>query len=77
MSATAGRKNMLNIFQVLCPTRNYGLGQRVSRSIWDKFSEPTFWEITRIRPSPDLKHGKVYGKFTFKGICIFLLVKQE
>lgn len=56
-----------NIFQVLCPQRNYGVGLRVTRGIWKRFEEPSFWEVTRIRPSPDLKHGKVYGRFTFRG----------
>ncbi|TYZ67085.1 hypothetical protein PybrP1_007677 [[Pythium] brassicae (nom. inval.)] len=56
-----------NVFQVLCPTRNYGVGARVTRKIWSRFTEPTYWEITRIQPSPDLKHGKVFGRFTFRG----------
>lgn len=60
-------KSLTNVFQVLCPTRNYGVGTRVTRGIWSKYAEPSYWEVTRIRPSSDLKHGKVYGKFTFRG----------
>lgn len=67
MSTTPVRKSMQNVFQVLCPTRNYGLGARVTRKVWAKFPEESYWEITRIHPSPDLKHGKVFGRFTFRG----------
>ncbi|TMW68050.1 hypothetical protein Poli38472_007722 [Pythium oligandrum] len=67
MSGAPVRKSLSNVFQVLCPTRDYGLGKKVTRGIWDKFAEPTYWEVTRVRPSPDLKHGKVYGRFTFRG----------
>ncbi|GAB9463249.1 hypothetical protein Gpo141_00000715 [Globisporangium polare] len=56
-----------NVFQVLCPTRNYGVGARVTRKCWSKFPEPTYWEITRMHPSQDLKHGKAFGRFTFRG----------
>lgn len=56
-----------SVFQVLCPTRNYGVGARVTRKCWSKFPEPTYWEITRVHPSPDLKHGKAFGRFTFRG----------
>lgn len=56
-----------NVFQVLCPTRNYGVGARVTRKCWSKFAEPTYWEITRVHPSQDLKHGKAFGHFTFRG----------
>lgn len=64
-----------SLFKLICPTRNYGLGKKVTRGIWDRFPEPSYWEVTRVRPSPDLKHGKVYGRLTFRGktlenICI-------
>ncbi|KAG2771656.1 hypothetical protein PC129_g17585 [Phytophthora cactorum] len=65
MSAVA--KSFKNAFQVLTPVREYGVGKRVTRVIWDKYAEPSFWEVVRIRPSPDLKHGKVFGRFTFRG----------
>jgi hypothetical protein len=68
----ASTKAIGNVFQVLCPTRNYGVGTRVTRKIWSKFPEPTYWEITRIHPSPDLKHGKVFGRFTFRGASLSL-----
>lgn len=75
-SEMATSKAAANVFQVLCPTRNYGVGARVTRKIWSKFPEPTYWEITRIHPSPDLKHGKVFGRFTFRGashrVCLLL-----
>ncbi|TDH74230.1 hypothetical protein CCR75_001477 [Bremia lactucae] len=60
-------KGLRNVFEVLTPTRGYGVGKRVTRGIWSKYAEPSFWEVVRIRPSPDLKHGKVFGKFTFRG----------
>jgi hypothetical protein len=69
MSGTIARKAAGNVFQVLTPTRNYGLGKKVTRGIWDRFPEPSFWEVTRVRPSHDLKHGKVYGRLTFRGAC--------
>lgn len=69
----AVRKSLRNAFEVLCPTRQYGLGARVTRGIWAKYAEPSFWEVTRVRPAADLKHGKVYGKFTFRGTFIGLL----
>jgi hypothetical protein len=52
---------------VLTPAREYGVGQRVTRGIWSKYGEPSYWEVVRVRPSPDLKHGKVFGRFTFRG----------
>ncbi|RLN32271.1 hypothetical protein BBJ28_00012071 [Nothophytophthora sp. Chile5] len=66
----AATKTFKNAFQVLTPTRAYGLGQRVTRGIWSRFPEPSYWEVTRVRPSLDLKHGKVFGKFTFRGTLI-------
>ena len=68
---SAVQQSMKNIFQALVPNRNYGVGQKVTRQIWNKFSEPCYWEITRIRPAADLKHGKAYGKFTFRGAFEF------
>ncbi|KAL3664896.1 hypothetical protein V7S43_010074 [Phytophthora oleae] len=65
MSAVA--KSFKNAYQVLAPTREFGLGKRVTRGIWAKYAEPSYWEVVRIRPSPDLKHGKVFGRFTFRG----------
>jgi hypothetical protein len=70
--STAGRKAAANALQVLCETRNYGVGKRVTRGIWSKYAEPSFWEVTRIQPSADLKHGKVYGKFTFRGASLLV-----
>ncbi|CAH0482834.1 unnamed protein product [Peronospora belbahrii] len=64
---SAGVKSFKNAFQVLTPVRNYGVGMRVTRGIWSKYVEPSYWEVVRIRPSPDLKHGKVFGRFTFRG----------
>ncbi|KAJ0401962.1 hypothetical protein P43SY_002009 [Pythium insidiosum] len=66
MSTGVARKS-INIFQALVPTRHYGVGKKATRAIWDRFPEPSYWEITRILPSPDLKHGKVYGRLTFRG----------
>lgn len=65
MSAVA--KSFKNAFQVLTPTRDYGVGKRVTRGIWSNYAEPSYWEIVRIRPSADLKHGKVFGRLTFRG----------
>ncbi|KAG7379436.1 Glutathione S-transferase theta-1 [Phytophthora pseudosyringae] len=65
MSAVA--KSFKNAFQVLTPVREYGVGKRVTRGIWSKYAEPSYWEVVRIRPTPDLKHGKVFGRFTFRG----------
>ncbi|UIZ28813.1 hypothetical protein KXD40_007459 [Peronospora effusa] len=56
-----------NAFQVLTPVRNFGVGKRVTRGIWSKYAEPSYWEVVRILPSLDLKHGKVFGRFTFRG----------
>ncbi|KAI9918682.1 hypothetical protein PsorP6_011980 [Peronosclerospora sorghi] len=60
-------KSFKNAFQVLTPVREYGVGKRVTREIWSKYAEPSYWEVVRIRPSPDLKHGKIFGRFTFRG----------
>lgn len=65
MAAVA--KSWKNAFQVLTAVRDYGVGQRVTRGIWSKYAEPSYWDIVRIRPSPDLRHGKVFGRFTFRG----------
>ena len=65
MAAMATR--FMNAFQVLTPVRNFGAGKRVTRGIWSKYTEPSYWEVVRIFPSPDLKHGKVFGRFTFRG----------
>ncbi|CAK4660627.1 hypothetical protein LEN26_017326 [Aphanomyces euteiches] len=63
-----------NLFQTICGKRNFGVGQKVTRAIWDRFETaaenpgPSFIEITRVVPSPDLKHGKAYGIKTFRGV---------
>ncbi|CAI5708414.1 unnamed protein product [Peronospora destructor] len=60
-------KSFKNAFQVLTPVRNFGARKRVTRGIWSKYAELSYWEVVRISPSPDLKHGKVFGRFTFRG----------
>ncbi|CAK4070299.1 unnamed protein product, partial [Aphanomyces euteiches] len=63
-----------NLFQTICGKRNFGVGQKVTRAIWDRYETaaenpgPSFIEITRVVPSPDLKHGKAYGIKTFRGV---------
>ena len=56
-----------NLVQTLTPLREFGVGQVVRRKIWSKYSEPSYWKVTQIKPSEDLKHGKVYGVFTRRG----------
>ncbi|ETV90574.1 hypothetical protein H310_14668 [Aphanomyces invadans] len=63
----------LNLFKAICGKRNFGVGQKVTRAIWDRFEETpgsttSFIEITRVEPSPDLAHGKAYGIKTFRGV---------
>ena len=64
---SAVTKRVKNAFEVLTSMREYGVGKRVTRGIWSNYEEPSYWEVVRIRPSLDLKHGKVYGRFTFRG----------
>ncbi|CAI5719229.1 unnamed protein product [Hyaloperonospora brassicae] len=64
---SAVTKSFKNAFQVLTSAREYGVGKRVTRGIWSHYDEPSYWEVVRIRPSLDLKHGKAYGRFTFRG----------
>ena len=50
--------------------RNYGIGHKVTRSIWH--SPDTFWQVTRIKLKPgeagEALHGKIWGVFHWKGV---------
>ena len=43
-----------------------GIGMKVTRALWDRYPEPTFWEVTRTkvakRASP-----RAWGVLTFRG----------
>ena len=55
------------LIQLLAPTREYGVKQTVGRHFWSRYSEPSYWTITKVKPAEDLKHGKAYGIFTWRG----------
>lgn len=57
----------LNLFERICGCAEYGAGQIVRRKIWSKYEEPSFWKVTRIVLKDDMKHGKAFGVFTFRG----------
>lgn len=45
-------------------------GLKVARSIWNKYQSieaPCYWTITRIKFGSDLRHGKAWGIFTWRG----------
>eukprot|EP01137_Pigoraptor_chileana_P001614 Opistho-2@39497 len=58
-----------NFFDVVNDKPQFGVGLRVSRSIWRRYDEEKcHWQITKVALSPDLRHGKAYGILTWKGI---------
>ncbi len=58
-----------SLFQVVTGLRHFGVGTRVTRSIWQR--EPgTFWEVTRVAlKEGSTNHGKAYGVFHWKGVA--------
>ncbi|KAM3572220.1 hypothetical protein VYU27_005754 [Nannochloropsis oceanica] len=57
-----------SLFQVVNGLRHYGVGARLTRSIWH--GEPgTYWDVKRVAlKEGDPNHGKAWGVFHWKGV---------
>lgn len=56
-----------SFFQIVNGLRHYGVGARLTRSIWH--GEPgTYWDVKRVvLKQGDPRHGKAWGVFFWKG----------
>eukprot|EP01147_Barroeca_monosierra_P008064 gene8064-10082_t len=45
---------------------NYGVGSKVSRTIWNKWTEPCYYKITRVKKT-GLNSVSAWGYLTFRG----------
>jgi len=57
-----------SLFQIVNGLRHYGVGARLTRSIWH--GEPgTYWDVKRVAlKEGDPNHGKAWGIFHWKGV---------
>ena len=55
-----------SLFSVINGLRYFGIGSRVTRSIY-KFPE-TYYVVTKVTLSKDQDHGKVWGVLVWRGI---------
>lgn len=57
-----------SLFQIVNGLRHYGVGARLTRSIWH--GEPgTYWQVQRVAlKEGDPNHGKAWGVFHWKGV---------
>jgi small subunit ribosomal protein S34 len=58
-------KSSGSLFQILNGLRYFGVGSKVTRSIY-KFPE-TYWIVTRVQLSKDQMHGKAWGRMVWRG----------
>ena len=60
-----------NLFQVLGNDAAWGVGSKVTRSMWSHFPE-CYWTVTRVVPATNGKgqaiKGKAYGVLTWRGL---------
>lgn len=40
---------LTNLPKVLNRLKYYGIGRKVTRSIWMRYDEPSYWTVTRVR----------------------------
>ena len=56
---------MTSLFRIVNGLRYFGLGAKVSRSI---YKEPdTYWTITKVKLSKDQNHGTIFGRLVWNG----------
>ncbi|KAL4447660.1 hypothetical protein ABPG75_004879 [Micractinium tetrahymenae] len=53
-----------NAFELLSRQPSHGLGSKLSRTTW---TDDCYWTISKVRLSPDGKHGIAYGVLTWRG----------
>lgn len=53
-----------NAFELLSRVPQHGLGSKLSRTSW---TDDCFWTISKVRLSPDGKHGSAWGTLTWRG----------
>ncbi|KAI0092460.1 hypothetical protein BDY19DRAFT_903277 [Irpex rosettiformis] len=56
------------LYQVLSRYPNDGVGQRIHQTRWSmKGISDSYWVVTKTRLKLEGKHGKAWGKLTWKG----------
>ncbi|RDD41229.1 28S ribosomal protein S34, mitochondrial [Trichoplax sp. H2] len=60
-------RSLANLPNVLNRLKYYGIGKKVTRAIWLKYDEPSYWTITRVSFKRDMYHANAWGIFTFRG----------
>eukprot|EP00761_Pharyngomonas_kirbyi_P012610 gb/GECH01012637.1/.p1 GENE.gb/GECH01012637.1/~~gb/GECH01012637.1/.p1 ORF type:complete len:123 (+),score=17.90 gb/GECH01012637.1/:1-369(+) len=58
-----------NFFEHIAHVPNYGLGMNWRRKTW-KHVPNSHWTLTKLKLSPDGRHGKAWGYLTWKGLQI-------
>ena len=64
------------LFETLSRSPQDGVGVLVRQKRWDRLNRMnTYWEVTRVKLKNEGKHGKVWGKFVYKGayLIVFLI----
>ena len=56
---------MSSLFRIVNGLRYFGVGARVSRSIYKK--PDTYWTITKVKLSKDQNHGTIFGRLVWNG----------
>merc|ERR1711865_208482 len=55
-----------NLFELCRLLPNYGVGFKLKRNSWK--AEDCYWTLSKTAPTMDGRHGKAYGKLTWKGV---------
>lgn len=61
----AARRGRRNLFELITTQPQFGVGTRVARSLWKGYD--TYFTVTKVRPSKDLRHGTAWGVQTWRG----------
>lgn len=60
-----------NLFELVRPFPDWAIGTRVTRNLWNRYPEPSFWKITRVTGPSETSRTKtrfrVWGELTFRG----------
>lgn len=60
-----------NLYDLLKVYPDWAVGTRVTRNLWNRYTEPSFWKITRVTSpaatSRTRTRFRVWGVLTFRG----------